>query len=85
MRSAAVLSAAALAKVAFAGLYPGITSDNHTCALGESRPTRIYGVATAAMLEEEPLNEYYISRFVTNMRMSHSSQASAVVLQVCRS
>jgi ribonuclease T2 len=33
MRTATFLPAAALAKVAFAGLYPGITPENHTCAL----------------------------------------------------
>ena len=84
MRSAAALSVAALAKVAFAGLYPGITSDNHTCALGESRPACIHAVATVAVLEEEPWHGNRISRSVTNMLMFHFSQASAVVLQVRR-
>lgn len=33
-RAGLVLGVAGLAEVALAGLYPGITPDNHTCAIG---------------------------------------------------
>lgn len=34
MLTRVLLPVAALARLATAGLYPGITTDNHTCALG---------------------------------------------------
>lgn len=33
-RTGSLLPVAALAGVAAAGLYPGLTTDNHTCILG---------------------------------------------------